>query len=81
MGGSDDGCGSELLEVIFSKQADTAPSGNGTIEPDNIIHFLFQSTRKPGYMYEANCFNLIMCVALLSGISAQMLPCIHVHVL
>ena len=80
MGGSDDGCGSELLEVIFSKQADTAP-GNGTVEPDNIIHFLFQSTRKPWYMYEVNCFNLIMCVALLSGNSAQMLPCIHVHVL
>ena len=65
MGGSDNECSSELLGVTsnkqglhcpaFALQADTAPSGNGTIEPgnepDNLIHFLFQSTRKPG---EAN---------------------------
>ena len=120
MGGSDNECGSELLGVTSNKQelpsiwpqADTVPSGNGTLEPgngtiepgngtiepgngtlepgngtlepgnepDNLIHFCFQSTRKPGYMYEANCFNLMMCATLLS---AQMLlcTCTCVHVL
>lgn len=92
LGGSDNECGSELLGVTSNKQelpsicpqADTAPSGNGTIEPgnepDNLIHFRFQSTRKPGYMHKANCFNLMMCATLLS---AQVLLCTWtcVHVL